>query len=160
MIIRDDFILLPRHTPAKTCGADDIQGDLASNERRAEHNERLTYREYQIHCMTDFHLLLDPPYIVKEVLHDKQRLVPNELIVPLWQAQQQSTYPVRRRTSEKAGAAIFLNLFHSSPSDATMLSPKNRSRAYCSMGLGNRARYVVISCGGVSADAEKRAKRD
>lgn len=65
---------------------------------------------------------------------------------------------VRALNTGTAGAAVFLNLFHSSHSDATMLSLKNWCRAYCSMGLGNCARYVVMSCGSVSADAGERAK--
>lgn len=35
-----------------------------------------------------------------------------------------------RETSEKAGAAIFLYFFHSSPSEATILRPKTASALY------------------------------
>ena len=52
----------------------------------------------------------------------------------------------RRLTSEKAGADIFLYFFHSSPSEATMLWPNKDVTAYCSTGLGNRARDEVTSC--------------
>jgi hypothetical protein len=41
------------------------------------------------------------------------------------------------RTSEKAGAAIVRYLFHSSPSEATMLPPKTIKISYSSTGLGN-----------------------
>lgn len=49
-------------------------------------------------------------------------------------------------TSEKAGAAIFLYLFHSSPSEATMLLPKNKRIPYWSTGLGNLDLEDVIIC--------------
>jgi hypothetical protein len=48
-------------------------------------------------------------------------------------------------TSENAGAAIFLYFFHSSPSEAIMFRPKIVITAYRNTGLGNLARYVVIS---------------
>jgi hypothetical protein len=50
-------------------------------------------------------------------------------------------------TSEKAGAAIFRYLFHSSPSEATIFDPKTASTTYSSTGLGNLAREVVTSYG-------------
>ena len=50
-------------------------------------------------------------------------------------------------TSENAGAAIFLYFFHSSPSEATMFGPKTDITLYRNTGLGNLARYVVISYG-------------
>ena len=48
-------------------------------------------------------------------------------------------------TSENAGADIFLYLFHSSFSEATILGPKKDSALYCSTGFGNRARDNVTS---------------
>jgi len=48
-------------------------------------------------------------------------------------------------TSENAGAAIFLYFFHSTPSEATMFGPKTFTTLYRNKGLGNLARYVVIS---------------
>lgn len=51
------------------------------------------------------------------------------------------------RTSEKAGAAIFLYFFHSSPSEATILWPKNVSALYWSTGLKKRDLEDIISYG-------------
>jgi hypothetical protein len=48
-------------------------------------------------------------------------------------------------TSENAGAAIFLNFFHSSPSEVMMFAPKTASILYRYTGLGNLARWVVTS---------------
>jgi hypothetical protein len=49
------------------------------------------------------------------------------------------------RTSEKAGAEIFLYFFHSSPSETMILGPKTETMSYSRAGLGNRVLDDVTS---------------
>jgi hypothetical protein len=70
------------------------------------------------------------PGIIEKVIHNQDRFVPDQLVIPLKEPGQIRITKVNVRagfTSEKAGAAIFLYLFQSSPSDATILYPKNES---------------------------------
>ena len=52
----------------------------------------------------------------------------------------------RVRTSENAGAAIFLWRFHSSPSVTRMFVPNVARWLYDHVGFGKRARAPTISC--------------
>ena len=113
-------------------------------------------------------LLLPCPHVIKEAVHYPDGLFPDELIVRLEQssinlAAQESVVPlldasitimaassneyasIVALTSENAGAVTLRYRFHSSPSEATMLRPKNDSAPYWSTGLTNRVRRVVIS---------------
>jgi hypothetical protein len=90
------------------------------------------------------------PDIVEHVHHNLGGLVPDQFVISLVVARsaqidkEQEQSP--KRTSENAGAAIFLYFFHSSPSEAMMFFPKTANTPYNSMGLGNLAREVVTSC--------------
>ena len=114
-----------------------------------------THWECQIHSLFIHDPFLVSPYVLEETVHDSYTLIPYELIVRLRvvsvsrtsQHEHVSNKDHRvKRTSEKAGAAIFLCRFHSSASVATILSPKKVTAPYCSTGLGKRPRWVVISC--------------
>ena len=90
------------------------------------------------------------PDIVEHVHHNLDGLVPDQFVISLVVTrsaqigkEQELSF---RRTSENAGAAIFLYFFHSSPSEAMMFFPKTANTRYNPKGLGNLAREVVTSC--------------
>jgi hypothetical protein len=99
--------------------------------------------------VNDDHILL-LPRIFKQVEHNLDRSVPNQLIVALIGGEISVDIPgvaegALMSTSEKAGADILLNLFHSEPSDAMIFLPKNNIVSYSWIGLGKRDRERQIS---------------
>jgi hypothetical protein len=71
------------------------------------------------------------PDIVEQVRHDKDGFIPYQFIISLAIVFRIQLGNERSsgRTSENAGATIFLNFFHSSPSETTTFGPKNANGA-------------------------------
>jgi hypothetical protein len=81
------------------------------------------------------------PDIIEHVHHDVDGLVPNQLIISLvvkfGLVRRRRRTELSKRTSENAGATIFLYFF--------LFIPKTTDATYRSTGLGDLARDVVIS---------------
>ena len=68
------------------------------------------------------------PNLIEKPIHDSDSLIPDQLIIPLIEmrsliSEKSIGNYSDHRTSEKAGAPIFLYFFHSSPSEAIILGP-------------------------------------
>ena len=86
------------------------------------------------------------PNLIEKLIHNFNRFIPDQLIIALTKNEiTNQTSRTTIRTSEKAGAQIFLYIFHSSPSVVTILGPKTEMISYSRAGLGNRVLDDVTS---------------
>jgi hypothetical protein len=86
----------------------------------------MAYWKSDIHTMIYNNFGSIAPDIVEQVVHNPYGLIPHQCIISLSNRVQPSWAKelISERTSENAGATIFRNFFHSSPSEATMFIPK------------------------------------
>ena len=86
MTSRNDLVLLPRYTPAKTSGADDKKSDLISVSSDIEQTSSVNVDGGPAgYTRQHGRLLSSPPspYIGEEVIHDAHSLFPNQLVIGL-----------------------------------------------------------------------------
>jgi hypothetical protein len=109
-----------------TCNADDEEGNLVGML-----GDVYVYLTEGAHWKGNLHTVIYnnfgpvAPDIVEQVIHDPDSFIPHQFIIRLKAAfSLNRRRTVSERTSENAGATIFLNFFHSSPSEATMFIPK------------------------------------
>ena len=102
------------------------------------------YRNSDIYAVIQYDFGFVSPDIVEQVEHDPYSLVPYQSSISL-ESLENDNFNDLLHTSENAGAVIVRYLFHSSPSEATMLLPKTNSAVYISTGLGNLARELATS---------------